>query len=316
MKNKITFITFILAGLLILTACGPKNAPVTPTVESNTPDTLIAEGRLLPVNTLDQSFTIAGTISEVLVEDGASVEQDQVLARISVSPEAKVALARAQQEVLAAEQSIESLKKNASKELLLAETAVIEWQEKVDDAQTLFDQDETDKNKIALDLALENLNLAEDKLSQLKSENGLDPDQLALAEARLESANASLISAQSQINAFELKASMAGTIVDLALQPGQKVVPGATLITIADLSAMVIKTDNLSELDILTVQKGQKTEIIFDSIPEIKFTGEVTDINARFEEKRGDVTYTVTVLLDQLQPELRWGMTAAVYFLP
>ena len=316
MKNKLSLITLMIAVIFIISACSPKSTQVAPPVESNTPNTLIAEGKLLPVNTLDQSFTISGTISDVLVSDGASIEMGQVLARIPVSPEAKTALARAQQEVMAAEQAMDSLKNNAKKELLLAETAVFEWLEKVDDAQTAYDQDETDQNKVLLNLALENLKLAEDKFERLNAENGLDPDQIALAEARLETANAALISAQTQIDAFELKATMAGTIVDLSLQPGQKVVPGSTVITIADFSGMVIKTDNLSELDIPTVKSGQKTEIIFDALPGVTFSGEVMDINVRFEEKRGDVTYTVTILLDQLQPELRWGMTAAVYFLP
>lgn len=316
MKNKISLITIIIAGFFLISACSPKSTQVAPTVEANLPDTLIAEGKLFPVNTLDQSFIISGTISEVLVEDGATVEVGQVLARISVTPEVKTALARAQQEVLSAQQALDNLKINAKKELSLSETAMFEWQEKVDDAQIEYDQDETEQNKAILDLALENLKLAEDKFDLLNAENGLDPVQVTLAEARLETANAALISTKSQMDSFELKATMAGTVVDLALQAGQKFVPGATVITVADFSGMVIKTDNLSELDIPTVKTGQKTEIIFDALPGVTFSGEVIDINTRFEEKRGDVTYTVTVLLDQLQPELRWGMTAAVYFLP
>ena len=316
MKNRFYLMIVMIAGLLIISACSPKSTQVAPTLESNSPDTLIAEGKLFPVNTMDQSFTISGSISEVLVEDGASVEEGQVLARISVSSEAKTALARAQQEVLSAEQALESLKINAKLELLLSETAVFEWQEKVDDAQNEYDLDETDQNKAIFDLALENLKLADDKFELLNAENGLDPDQVALAEARVETANAALISAQSQLDVFELKATMAGTIIDLSLQAGQKVASGASVISIADFSVMVIKTDNLSELVIPSVKTGQKTEIIFDALPGVTFSGEVIDINTRFEEKRGDVTYTVTVLLDQLQPELRWGMTAAVYFLP
>ena len=316
MKNKLSLIIVMIAGLLIISACSPTSTPVASVVESTAPDTLIAEGKLFPVNTLDQYFTISGTVSEVLVGDGATVEEGQILARISVSPEANTAVSRAQQEVLSAEQALDTLEKNANRELLLSNTAVFEWQEKVDDAQSEYDLDETDQNKAILDLAIENLKLAEEKFDKLNSEGGLDPDQIALAEARLETAKAALISAQSLLDAFVLKATIAGTIVDLALQPGQKIVPGTPVMTIADFSSMVVKTDNLSELGIPSVKSGQKTEIIFDALPDVTLTGEVIDINTRFEEKRGDVTYTVTILLDKLQPELRWGMTAAVYFLP
>lgn len=64
------------------------------------------------------------------------------------------------------------------------------------------------------------------------------------------------------------------------------------------------------------IKEGQKVEIVFDSLPETKFSGEVTNIATKFEEKRGDITYTVTVLLLQPDAQVRWGMTAALYFLP
>jgi hypothetical protein len=35
-----------------------------------------------------------------------------------------------------------------------------------------------------------------------------------------------------------------------------------------------------------------------------------------YEEKRGDTTYTATIVMDQNDPLLRWGMTAAVQFIP
>jgi hypothetical protein len=33
-----------------------------------------------------------------------------------------------------------------------------------------------------------------------------------------------------------------------------------------------------------------------------------------FEEKRGDVTYTARIRLDNIDPRLRWGMTVATVF--
>jgi len=48
----------------------------------------------------------------------------------------------------------------------------------------------------------------------------------------------------------------------------------------------------------------------------VKLTGEVSSINARYEEKRGDITYTVTITINESDPAMRWGMTAAVYFKP
>ena len=84
----------------------------------------------------------------------------------------------------------------------------------------------------------------------------------------------------------------------------------------ADYSTWVVKTDNLTETDVVNLAVGQKVEVVLDALPEVTLSGEVTHINARFEEKRGDITYTVTILLSQTDPQMRWGMTAAVSFLP
>ena len=64
------------------------------------------------------------------------------------------------------------------------------------------------------------------------------------------------------------------------------------------------------------VEIGQQVKVVFDALPELTLNGEVTHINTRYEEKRGDVTYTVTVAISQPDPAMRWGMTAAVQFVP
>ncbi len=61
---------------------------------------------------------------------------------------------------------------------------------------------------------------------------------------------------------------------------------------------------------------GQKVEVVLDALPDQSFSGQVTHIDMVYEEKRGDTTYTATIVLDQLDPQMRWGMTAAVQFLP
>jgi len=67
---------------------------------------------------------------------------------------------------------------------------------------------------------------------------------------------------------------------------------------------------------VVNLKVGQKANIVFDALPGKTLTAEVTHINQLFEEKRGDITYTVTLALTQTDPALRWGMTAAVRFIP
>jgi hypothetical protein len=72
----------------------------------------------------------------------------------------------------------------------------------------------------------------------------------------------------------------------------------------------------LTEINVVIVQVGQKVEVVLDALPDKTFTGVVSDIDMLYQEKRGDTTYTATIVLDQRDPQMRWGMTAAVQFLP
>lgn len=156
----------------------------------------------------------------------------------------------------------------------------------------------------------------EDAQRQLeKLQNDSDSNELQMAKARLDSALSAVANAKSQIDALTLTANIAGTVVDLTLQPGQKVTAGETAVVIADYSNWIVKTDNLTEIEVTSITNGQKAIVILDALPEKSLEGEVTYINSLFEEKRGDITYTVTILLTQTDPLMRWGMTGAVQFL-
>jgi multidrug resistance efflux pump len=316
MKKYSKIFCLLIVAILLLTACSSKTAASTVVPTTIQPDVLIAQGRLIPGNSLDQSFPIPGQVTEVLVKDGDIVKVGQVLARLNNSPDALVALARTQQEALAAQLALDSLKTSAELNLAQAKLAVATAQKQHDTAQENYNTNRTDENNALLGTAAATLKMAKDTLVKLEAGKGVDADALAAAEARLTTANAAAVSAQSALDALELKASMDGTIVDLSLQVGQRVTAGQLVITIADLSNWVVKTDNLTEVEVINVKIGQKVVIILDALPDVKLNGEVTHINTRFEEKRGDITYTVTVALSQTDARMRWGMTSAVQFVP
>ncbi len=153
---------------------------------------------------------------------------------------------------------------------------------------------------------------AERRLTDLQA--GPDPDQLAAAQARLATAQANLEAARAALANAELRAPFAGTISSVNLKVGEQVAPGAPVITLAEFSQWVVKTNNLTEIEVVRILEGQAAEVILDALPEVVLTGQVTEIAQVFVESRGDVTYTVTVTLDQGDPRARWGMTAQVTF--
>jgi multidrug resistance efflux pump len=136
------------------------------------------------------------------------------------------------------------------------------------------------------------------------------------ARAHERSALAALEAAEADLARNELRAPWSGVVADLPLKVDAYVQPGQPVATLADFSSWKVETDNLTEIEVPEVSLGQKVSITPDALPELDLPGVVTDISALHAEKRGDVTYTVTVAVEKSDPRLRWGMTMVVTFPP
>ena len=134
------------------------------------------------------------------------------------------------------------------------------------------------------------------------------------AQARIDSAKMQLQVAENAISELELKAPFSGTIVTIDLFVGESVTTDKDAMLLADLSEWFIETDNLTEIEVVNVSVGQQVSIKPDALPDVNMTGEVESISGVFEEKRGDITYTVKIAVGIVDPRLRWGMTMAVTF--
>lgn len=316
-KYVITIIVLMLSIMVVLSACSPQNTTTLPTEPaSGEPMGIISQGRLMPVNHLDLSFQVSGQVAEVFVRNGDSVTEGQVLARLNTLPDAQAALARANLELLSARQSLDSLKDAGALNIAQAELAEVVAQDRYDDLLSKYEEDSTAKNKAEFELAEVELDRAQERLIKLKQNNGIDPDQLVLAQERLVAAEESVASAKAAVEITELKAPMAGMVVDIDLLQGQNVLAGQPVLTIADYSSWIVKTDNLTEFQVVDVKIGQKVTVVLDALPNLALSGEVVAINSRYEEKRGDITYTLTARIERTEPQMRWGMTAAVQFIP
>ena len=176
--------------------------------------------------------------------------------------------------------------------------------------------DEIERALIEADLELAKQELKDAEKTYQNLLEWPENSDIAAAEARLAAAQTALDSANTTLAAHELIASIDGTVVDLNIQPGQKINANELALTLADYSNWIVETDNLTEINITQVSTGQQVEVVLDAMPQQTFSGHVTKINLRAEEKRGDMTFTATILLEDSSPEMRWGMTAAVNFIP
>ncbi len=130
------------------------------------------------------------------------------------------------------------------------------------------------------------------------------------AEAGVTQAQAALEAATVALNNRTLTAPFAGTVADVTVELGQVVSPGIPVAVLADLSGWQVETTDLTELDVVSVAVGFPAEIRADALPNTVLTGTVTDIATVSQEVRGDITYVVTISLDDAsEAALRWGMT-------
>ncbi len=141
-----------------------------------------------------------------------------------------------------------------------------------------------------------------------------EPEQVKAAQLAVETAKLALAQAEADLQDATLIAPVGGVVAEVNLKVGQPASPGAPAITLADTSAWYVETDSLTELSVVDVKEGSRVAVKFDAAPGLSLPGHVERIALRGQDQRGDVLYAVRVALDNLDPRLRWGMTAFVQF--
>jgi len=203
-------------------------------------------------------------------------------------------------------------KENPNKDQVYRSTAKI-YKKRLDDAWAEY-------NRAIKWTTLEaNLESAKSELAQAQKEydmlsGGSSAGEKALAEAQFDAARANLAAARAALADVELLAPFDGTVAGLKVKSGESVSPGQVVISVADFLSWIVKTTDLTELDVVEIAEGQSVTITLDAIPDATLAGVVQTIGQNYSEKQGDVVYEVTVELTETLPNMRWGMTAVVKF--
>lgn len=151
---------------------------------------------------------------------------------------------------------------------------------------------------------------AQSTLDQLLA--GATAEEIAIAQANVQAAEAGLSSAQAELQQSQLLAPFGGQIGALNLRVGELTTPGQILLQLGDTRQMHIKTTDLRETDVVRVTTGMTVEVTFDALPGEIFQGVVTTIAPVSTTDKGSTNYTINVEIANLDPRLRWGMTAFV----
>jgi len=160
-----------------------------------------------------------------------------------------------------------------------------------------------------LEAAWRNVKSAIAQVDKLRA--GATPEQLAIAQAAVAQAEAALEVARATLSQATLTAPFAGTVADIQVSPGQIVLPGQVVLTLADLTQLQVETTDLSERDVTGVQVGQEATVFVDAL-NVDVPGRVTLISPLASTVGGDVVYTVVVDLDEQPEGLLLGMSVEV----
>jgi multidrug resistance efflux pump len=160
------------------------------------------------------------------------------------------------------------------------------------------------------------LQIAQGQLVQAQAERdqllaGVTAGELAMLAAQVDQAAAALELAEAALAESTLVAPFAGTVAALESSPGETVMPGQVVLTLADLDRLRVETNDLSERDVDQVVVGAPALVYVEALG-TTVQGEVVGIEPRSSTIGGDVVYRVVVALEEAPPDLRWGMSADV----
>jgi HlyD family secretion protein len=150
---------------------------------------------------------------------------------------------------------------------------------------------------------------AEDQAALVQA--GAAPEEIAALQAQVAQADAALQAAQVALDQALLRAPLSGTITALVIRPGETVVPGQIVLSLADLSLLRAETTDLSERDVSRVAVGQEATVFVEALG-TEIEGQVAGIAPQANTVGGDVVYTAYIDLAEQVSGLRWGMSADV----
>lgn len=257
---------------------------------------------------------VMGKVKEIRVEEGMRVEKGDTLVIIDDTDyrlqlrqaEAAAAVARAQyqlalegprkEEIVQAEAMFRNAEADYKrmKELLAAQTVT---QKQYDDAYARYVAAEQTYRRLV---------------------RGSRKAELDAARARWEQANAQVEALNKRLRDCVVLAPLRGTVTARAVEPGEVVSVGATLLKLTNLDKLKL-TIYLNEHDLPRVKLGQRAEVRTDGLPERTFDGTVTYIspvaeftpkNVQTKDERTKLVFGVKIEIENSDGALKPGLPA------
>ena len=239
---------------------------------------ILETGRIQPREKVDLKSKVPGQVSAVLVREGATVRKGDVLLVLDPTDYQRE-LARADAELARARAALDFAKLKHGR----AERGVAQG------IAPLFEVDQT-------------------------------ANEERTTTAALRVAEAARGVAQDRLRYTKLVSPIDGTVIARGIEPGEAVVPGVqstfdgkALLTIADLSALLVKV-NLNQIDVAKIAVGRKATLTLDALPGRTYRAVVTKVapaSVRLPGKDQEV-FPIEAQLESPDGLVKPGMTADV----
>lgn len=274
------------------------------------------------------SFKVQGRIIDLPVEEGQSVEQDALLARLDDADyrqkvridEANVHVRESNLALTLAGTREQELK--ASQQTMLDAQADLQ-QKKLDcdRAQRLFSKDEVSaQDRDLADTALKRAEAIFQAAQQRYNQaiEGNRKEDIAIARANLTVASATLGLSRVNLDYATLRAPSAGVITVRQAELGEVVVPGTPVVTLADLDHIWLRA-YIAETDLGRIRWGQEAIITTDTYPGKQYRGRISFISSTAEftpksvqtyKERVTLVYRIKIDINNPNHELKPGMPA------
>lgn len=276
----------------------------------------------------EASFKAAGRVEKRPVSEGQTIEKGELIAALDANEfEQEVAIRKADLElakVNLAELEAGSRQQEIDAARATLERAKAEMQQQKRDYErqkelyekNVISEQEYERALTAFEVAKAELNEAEEQFKLV--EEGPRKEKIQQARGGVEQAKEALKMVEIKLGYTKLYSPLSGIVLSEHIEPGEYVVPGTAVVTVADLQDLWLRA-YINETDLGRVKVGQKVEVTTDSYPDKKYQGRISFIASEAEftpktvqtqQQRVKLVYRIKIEIDNPKMELKPGMPA------
>ncbi len=284
---------------------GASPTPLPPIPPS---DRVVAEARAVPATSAAASAAVPGTVARVAVAEGDRVAAAGVLVELdATAAEAEIAAAQAALDAaVARSEQAAAAAKQATAEVSRAAAGVQAARAGRDQLPSGASSARKRQADAEVNAAVAGLDAARAAATgAAAAAKAADADELR--------ASAALDVTRAAADRLTIRASIGGTVADVAVAVGDVVAAGPPLVRIAGDGGWAFETTDVTQDEVAAIAVGAAATMTLDGFAGTPIAGRVASIAAFGQDRQGDVVFTVRVEPEGAVPEgVRWNMQASI----